>query len=110
MHDSVRVHRRQRQAELPHQVGRLPAIESASVGDAILQAAPLDVGHHHMGHTVVLADIIDGADVGMADGRGRAGFAQEALLGGGARDLGRGPSKRGTLTATRRWRCGSCAL
>src|ERR1700689_66600 len=45
------------------------------------QRHPLKTLHSNEGPALVLADVIDGADIGMIEGRGRLGFATKASQG-----------------------------
>ena len=62
--------------------GRGPASVSSlqrAAADAVLQRQPSSNSMTMKGLAVVLADVVDGADVGMVQRRGGAGFALEAL-------------------------------
>ena len=48
----------------------------------LLEGLALVIGHHDVEPAVVLADVVDGADVRIVEGRGGARLAQEAVLGG----------------------------
>ena len=45
--------------------------------DAFFQGLPLEEFHRDVGLAVLFADVVDGADVGMIQGRGSAGLATE---------------------------------
>jgi hypothetical protein len=47
-------------------------------GDAVLQRRPLEILHGDEGQGVFLADVVNGADVGMIERRGGLGLALEA--------------------------------
>ena len=47
--------------------------------DAVLQRHPVQVLHHQKRLIAVLADLVNGADVGMVEGRGGARLAAEAF-------------------------------
>src|SRR5271166_4434729 len=47
--------------------------------DAVLQRHPVQILHDQKYLIVVLADLVDGADVGMVQGRRRTRFAAETL-------------------------------
>ena len=48
-----------------------------SAGMSALSALPLDMLHDDEGLALVLADLMDGADVGVVQGRGTAGFLEQ---------------------------------
>ena len=50
-------------------------------GDAVLQGEAVQVFHDDEGLAVLLVDLVDGADVGMIQGRGGAGFALKSFKG-----------------------------
>ena len=50
-------------------------------GDLVLEGHAVQELHDQEGAAVVLADVVDGADVGMIQGGGRFGFAAETLQG-----------------------------
>ena len=49
--------------------------------DAVVQRHPIQVLHHDEGSAFVLAEFVDGADVGMIERRGGASFAAETFQG-----------------------------
>ena len=69
---------------LPHLCGDVDGVvqRKRTTGDPLLECLPLVVGHHEIQLPVVrLVDLVDGADVGMVQCRGRLGLLQEPLLG-----------------------------
>ena len=50
-----------------------------TAGDHVLEGDAVEELHDEEGAAVVLADVVDGADVGMIQGGGRLGFAAETL-------------------------------
>src|SRR6266496_2544052 len=46
-----------------------------ATGDHVLQRDPIQIFHDDVGFTVLLADIVDGANIGMVQGRSSLGFA-----------------------------------
>ena len=68
---------------LGHLVGdadRLGDGEFPGAAEPVFQRLALEEGHRQEGHAVVLADLEDGDDVRVLDGRGGAGLAEESLL------------------------------
>ena len=54
---------------------------AAALGEPILERHPFEQFHHDEGTAAALAEIVDGADVGMAEGRSGSGLALEAQQG-----------------------------
>ena len=50
-----------------------------SSGDAVFQSQPIQKLHSDKALALVLADFVDSADVGMVQGRSRAGFAAKSF-------------------------------
>ena len=73
------------QAEVQKLLGLKPPGE-----DAVLQCLPLQAFHDDEGLPLVLADVVDGADVGMIQGRGGLRLTLEALTGGRVAEVGLG--------------------
>src|SRR5438477_171196 len=65
---------------LGDQGGRLVWVEAAA-GEAFGERFAGDVGHDDKRLVALFAGVVDGAHVGVIDGRGAAGLAQEALPG-----------------------------
>ncbi len=61
-------------AQLQHQLGG-----QGPAGDAVLEDLAFEQLHSDEGLAVVLVNFMDGADVGVVEGSGGAGFAQEAF-------------------------------
>jgi len=51
----------------------------AAAGDALTEVFAFEQLHHHVGLAGVLADVVDGRDMGVVEGAGGTGLAQEAL-------------------------------
>src|SRR5712692_7033515 len=68
----------QRIGNLDSQVEHLIDLEWPP-GDEVLERLPLEQLHDDEVVSLVLADLVDGADVGMVQGRGGSGFALETL-------------------------------
>ena len=48
-----------------------------SPGDQVLESDAIQVLHHYVGFTILLADVVDRTNVGMVQGGSRLGFAAE---------------------------------
>jgi hypothetical protein len=73
-----------------------------AAGDPFLQGLALVAGHGEEQLAVVgLADVVDGADVGVFEGQGRRGLVDEALLGlvAGGQSRGQEPEGDGAAEA-----------
>ena len=90
----------------------MPSVEESfeferAAGDDVLERRAIEKFHGDEGAAVVFADVVDGADVGMVQRGGGAGFALEAFE--RLRDRARRSSGR-NLSATKRPRRVSSAL
>jgi hypothetical protein len=82
MDDAVRVRRLDRVGDLGREVhdaslGQRPRLEQ------VLQRLPLEQFHHQEAASLVLAEVVDGADIGMIERRGGARLPLETLDRGG---------------------------
>ena len=78
MDDPFCVRLRQRLADLHSQLDH-PVHRHRLAADRVLERLPLEQLHSDERRAVVLADLVDGADVGVVERRRRARLAQEAL-------------------------------
>ena len=91
MHDARGVRGRQRLADLPG-VPDGPVDRQPALRQPLGQRLAFEVLHHQEIDAVVVADVEQRADVGMAERRDGPGFAREALLRLGVADLRPGPA------------------
>ena len=68
----------ERGRRLPQVLARLRQAERALLAQAVVEGAPLDVGHHQVGGVVGLAVVVDGEDVGVVERGDRLRLALEA--------------------------------
>ena len=86
MDDALGVRRAQRLGHFLGHADDLVVLDGA-VDDAVAQGLAFEQLHHQVGVAVLLADVEDGADIGMVErGRG-AGFTQKALAHAGHGEL-----------------------
>ena len=80
------------QAKVQHLLGREPP-----GGDPVFQGPPLQTLHDDERPALVLADVVDGADVRMIQGRGRLRLTLEALAGCRVFEVGLGKELQGHM-------------
>ena len=80
MHDAPGVRRSQSTCRLLAQ-GEYLGRGKAVVGEIQLQRLASQQLHHQVGLSVLFADVVNGADVGVVQGGGCPGLAQKALMG-----------------------------
>ncbi len=78
MDDTLGVRRLERIGDLDGVIQQLVEFQRL-LGDPVLQGLPFQVLHDEEGRAFPLADVMQGADVGMVQGGGGAGLALEAL-------------------------------